>query len=178
MKYVSDVTVSFRTILLKDDNISPKNGLYFTYSNFNKNTLKDFDEDGYYLNKYSPSKNGNVITIPDNILVIEDNTEDLSLIAEAIKLYKSFRSYKELKIILLNKEDMFNRLVDTYKRNTTIPNLSKCIKMLSENDYKYSIDSLEPIIIKHLKSKDKDQVNRILLEYNIKEKYVGKFDVL
>ncbi len=176
MKYINDVSTSFRTILLKEDNISPQNGIYYTYSNFNSNSLKDFDEDGYYLNKYSNSKNSNSLTLPDNILVIEDNTEDLSFIVDAIKLYKSFKPYKELKIILLNKEDIYNRLVDNYKRNTTISNLSKCVKMLSENGYKYPITSLSKVLYKHLKTKDKAQVNRILLEYNIKDNYVDKFD--
>ena len=67
-------------------------------------------------------------------------------------------------------------LVDNYKKNTTIPNLSKCVKMLSENDFKYPISSLTNVIYKHLKTKDKVQVNRILLEYNIKEEYVDKLD--
>ena len=100
----------------------------------------------------------------------------MSFIVDAIKLYKSFKPYKELKIILLNKEDIYNRLVDNYKRNTPISNLSKCVKMLSENGYKYPITSLSKVLYKHLKTKDKAQVNRILLEYNIKDNYVDKFD--
>ena len=155
--------------LLKDDNISPENGLYFTYSNYNKNYLKDFDDNSFYLNKYSTSKNGNVLTLPDNLLVIEDNIEDLSQIAEAINIYKTFKPYKELKIIILNKEEIFTRLVENYKKNMTIPNLSRCIKMLSENNYIYSSTDLELIINKHLNSKDSKQVKRIIDEYNLKE---------
>ena len=173
--YIESVTTSFRTIILKDDNLSPKNGLYYTYSNLNKNSLKDFTEDSYYLNKYSPSKNGITLTLPDNILVVQDNANDLSLIAEAIKVYKSFKPYKELKIILLNKEDVFNRLIEKYKKNITLSNLSKCVKMLSENDYKYSITNLTPIIYKHLKSKEKEQVSRIILEHKMIEDDLEKY---
>ena len=176
IEYIRDISSSIKTTLLTDDNIAPQNGIYFSYSNLGKNSLKDIDEDSYYLNKYTTSKNSNILTLPDNILVIEDNTEDLSLIVEAIKYYKTFKPYKELRIILINKEDLFNKVLDNYQKKMTISNLSKCMRMLSENDYKYSITPIISTLYKHLKTKDKIQVNRILKEYHIDEEYLAKFD--
>ena len=170
INYISSVSSCFRTILLTESN-TISNGVYYSFSNISTDALKDFNEDGYFLNKYSPSKNGNVLTLPDNILVVEDGEDDLSYITEAISICKEFKSYKELKIIIINKENLYDKLVEKYKREMTISNLNKCLNMLEENDYKYSIKRLLPIIMKHLKTNEKDQVKRLVIDSQLEEYY-------
>ena len=43
--------------------------------------------------------------------------------------------------------------------------------MLEENDYKYSIKRLLPIIMKHLKTNEKDQVKRLVIDSQLEEYY-------
>ena len=76
-----------------------------------------------------------------------------------------------MRIILLNKEDFYNKTVENYRKNMTIQNFSKCIKMLSDNNYKYSLVPMLPTLKKHLRTEDKEMIERIIKEYNIKEKY-------
>ena len=169
--FMNSITTSFKTRVIKDEDFTLKNGIYFSYSNLEKNSLKDIGDDSYYLNKYTSGKKGNALTLPDNLLVVENNVDDLSLVVEAIEIYKEFKPYKEMRIILLNKEDFYNKTVENYRKNMTIQSFSKCIKMLSDNNYKYSLVPMLPTLKKHLKTEDKEMIERIIKEYNIKEKY-------
>ena len=169
-KYLENVSRYINCTYFNRGNVDIKTGIFYGFTDLKKGSLVDIDEDNVYLSKYSYLNNSNPYRLPDYILIINKNKEDISLYSDALRIKKSFKKYKDLKIIVLSIEDLYKELVNTYKKSKYIHKLVPCISLYSSYRDILDIKELNKYVKEYIDSdKKREEVQEILTKYRVDE---------